>query len=142
MDNDITYVEVKSEEPKKNRIVSLVISLVFLTVSIALACIIAGLIFYDYPEYTEDMGGGAATGLLLMILANFMGTMVTFAFLFACSFVGFLCAVYSLKSLPNKAIKTIAKISMCLNGAFCAVSFIPAAIIIFGAAILLIMSIL
>ena len=124
-------VEVTYEEQTEYRIGRFVTSLVFLAISLAFVVLAVGLMTYDYPEYTEDMGGLQALELLSMIFANGMDGLASFAFVFVCSLIGFLCGITSLKRLPNKATKIIAIISTVMNGILNVCAMIPAALFVF-----------
>ena len=129
-------VEVTYEEQTEYRIGRFVASLVFLAISLAFVVLAVGFMTYDYPEYTEDMGGLQALlqalELLSMIFANGMDGLASFAFVFVCSLIGFLCGITSLKRLPNKATKIIAIISTVINGILNVCAMIPAALFVFA----------
>ena len=125
-------VEVTYEEQTEYRIGRFVTSLVFLAISLAFVVLAVGFMTYDYPEYTEDMGGLQALELLSMIFANGMDGLASFAFVFVCSLIGFLCGITSLKRLPNKATKIIAIISTVMNGILNVCAMIPAALFVFA----------
>ena len=125
-------VEVTYEEQTEYRIGRFVTSLVFLAVSLAFVVLAVGLMTYDYPEYTEDMGGLQTLALFSMIFANGVGVLASFVCLFVCSLIGFLSGITSLKRLPNKATKIIAIISTAMCGMLNACAMIPAALLIFA----------
>ena len=128
-------VKVTYEEQTEYRIGRFVTSLVFLAISLAFVVLAVGLMTYDYPEYTEDMGGLQTLALFSMIFANEGGVLASFVCLFVCSLIGFLSGITSLKRLPNKATKVIAIISTVMNGILNVFAMIPAALMalaIFG----------
>ena len=132
MDKEITYDVINQEDKPKNRTGLFVTSLVFLAVSLAFVVLAVGLMTYDYPEYTEDMGGLQALELFSMIFANEGGVLASFVCLFVCSLIGFLSGITSLKRLPNKATKIIAIISTVMCGIINAASMIPAVLLVFA----------
>lgn len=132
MDKEITYDVINQEDKPKYRTGLFVTSLVFLAVSLAFVVLAVGLMTYDYPEYTEDMGGLRVLELFSMIFANGFGVLFSFAVMFVFSLTGFLCGITSLKCLPNKATKVIAIISTVTCGIINAASMIPAVLLVFA----------
>jgi len=127
MDREIKYIDADQEKQNEYRIGKFVASLIFLTFSFILLCLIVNLFMYELPEYTEDMGGLAALAWLGMAFSNGIGILTAFTFMFVCSLIGFLCGINSLKCLPNKTTKVIAIISTVLNGILNACSLCPVA---------------
>ena len=132
MDNQNTYVEANKEEPTEYRIGRFVVSLVCLIISLVFVVLVIGSMTYDYPEYSEDMGGLQTLEWLSMIFLNGVGVLASFTYIFIFSLIGFLCGITSLKRLPNKATKVIAIISTVMNGILNACAMIPAALFVFA----------
>lgn len=123
-----TYQDDKLQDQPTYRIGRFVMSLVFLALSIVALGVGIGVINALMPTDVETDNGIAAFGAMLVIYMWIFVMAVSFVFVLVFSLGGFLCGIFSLKSLPNKAMRIIAIISAVLNGIIALISLMPFAI--------------
>lgn len=125
-------VKVTYEEQTEYRIGKFVMSLVFLALSIVALGVGIGALNALMPTDVEIDNGAAAFGVMLLMYMWIFVMAVSFLFVFLFSLGGFLCGIFSLKGLPNKAMRIIAIISTVLSGIMMLISLVPfASMIIF-----------
>ena len=127
-----TYRDDKLQDQPTYRLGKFVMSLVFLALSIVALGVGIGALNALMPTDVEIDNGIAAFGVMLLMYMWIFVMAVSFVFVFLFSLGGFLCGIFSLKSLPNKAMRIIAIISAVLSGIMTLISLVPfASMVIF-----------
>ena len=125
-----TYQDDKLQDQPKYKIRRFVISLVFLALSIVALGVGIGALNALMPTDVEIDNGIAAFGVMLLMYMWIFVMAVSFVFVFLFSLGGFLCGIFSLKSLPNRTMRISAIVSTVLNGIIMSISLVASVILV------------